>query len=191
MEAPAPEQQTFLHRVLRWLAMLAIGYGALQCLTYVLYAIVYGLTFAGYGFPRPLRTGFTLVQIAGPVLLLAGGWGLLKWKSWGRALLITWALLAMTAGLVSSVAYLVEDARTWSATAATTQAVVSNRLSIWFTFAGWVEHCALPLTCLWTLMQPEVKRLWARGPGHGGFDVIPMASAVGDDAGRAPVEVGR
>ena len=71
--------------------------------------------------------------------------------------------------------------RDW--TAMTTQ---YTWVSVWNTFAGWLERCALPLAYLWTLLQPEVKRLWARPSG--GFDVIPMAGVAGaaPDAGVAP-----
>ena len=185
-DAAIDEPQSFLHRALRWLAILAIGYGVVQCSTFVVFIAVREFPFRGWGTTRWWDKAMSLLYVALLVFLLVGGFGLLKWKSWGRKLLIAWSLLSIIVGLASAVAYIAVVTRGWGATTATTQVARQYEwVSMWATFAGWLENCALPLAFLWTLLQPEVKRLWARPSGRGGFDVIPMAGVAGA-GGPAP-----
>ncbi len=183
MDAPAAESRTFLHRVLRWLAILALGYGLLQVVTLTLFAATQDFPFDRYWMrDRRAALALSLVHIASVVLLLAGAWGLLRWKSWARVGLFVWAALVILLGLVraiGSTAYFIRE------TTAMTQPSFQGNIGflIWNSFHFWVENCALPIVFIVVLHQPEVAKLWARRRSPGGFDVIPMASAVVPRAG--------
>ena len=187
-EAAIDEPQSFLHRAVRWLAILAIGYGVLQCMTLLVFAAAGDFPYRGWQMPRLLANGIALLQAAMPVLLVVGGSGLLKWKAWGRKLVITWSLLHVISGLVNTVTWIAFIAREWGSLSAAERAGRQYvGLNIWYSFSNWLEGCALPVAVLWLLLQPEVKRLWAHPSRSGGFDVIPMAGVATPAA--APPEV--
>ena len=184
MDAPAAESRTFLHRVLRWVAFLALAYGLLQAVSLFAYAATVGFPYYRYFiWPRWLDIGMSLLLIASATTVMVGGWGLLRWRSWGRVVLIVWSVLAILLGLAQAIASTAHFVRR---AAATTQSAAQAQtgLMVWSSLYDWMTSSALPVVFLAVLLQPEVAKLWARPTRAGGFDVVPMASA-------APTEVVR
>jgi hypothetical protein len=180
MDEPAAESRTFLHSVVWWLGVLALGYGLLHAVTLILAAATQGFLYDRYWMrDREAAFAMSVVQVASTVLLLAGAWGLLRWKPWARVVLVVWSALTISLGLVrviSSTAYFVRE----TAAIATSQPSYRPNIGMlfWSSFQYWLETCALPILLIVLLRQPEVAKLWARPRGADGFEVIPMASPV-------------
>lgn len=116
-------------------------------------------------------SAIVLLNFALPVLLIVGACGLLKWKAWGRKLLVVWSALTIVLGLATSTYFLARD---WG----TSQPGRFAAMNMWLTFTGWLDGCALPLAFLGMMIQPEVKRLWAPSCGGSAFEVIPTADVA-------------
>jgi hypothetical protein len=185
MEAAAPESQSFVHRVIRVLALVALALGVLNAITLVVFTVSerwssagawFGGGPGGYLFYAVGSIGLVVLQIAGAV-------GLLRWKSWGRTLLLVWSLSSMLFSLFVSGAWTYQYLQS---VRATTQASYQPNVGsmIWNTFHFWAQGCAFPLLTWLALRRAEVKALWAT-PRHGGFDVIPIAkAAIENEANR-------
>jgi hypothetical protein len=177
MDAPPAESRTFLHRVLRCIAILAIAYGLVQAISLIFFAVVRGLPYERFYLrSEKLAVAMSALLIASTVLVLVGGWALLRWRAWGRSVLIVWATFAIVlsfAQAIASAAFYVREL------GGSTQPYRPHAgLYVWSSFANWLTGNALPVVCLAVLLQPEVARLWAGPRGGGGFDVIPMANAT-------------
>ena len=178
MDAPPAESRTFLHRVVRCVAVLALAYGLLQAVTLTAWGITRGLPYDGYYVgSRHLAVGMSLLAFALTAFVIVGGWGLLKWKAWGRVALIVWSALTIVLGCVQSV---LSDIMVLRSMAATTQPGVQPHAGVyvWTSFHHWLTYSALPIVILLAMLQPEVARLWSGPRGAGGFEVIPMASTA-------------
>jgi hypothetical protein len=104
-----------------------------------------------------------------------GGFGLLRCKPWGRALLLLWAPLSMVAQMAASLCWLVPSA---SARIATPQPSGPPVAFIgWMTITELLSHYAFPVLVMAVLLQPDVRRLWANRT-RGGFDVVPFAGVT-------------
>jgi hypothetical protein len=190
MDAPPAESRTFLHRVLRWIAIVALALGLLQVVTLIVYTVSSGFPYDRYWLPNTAAAiSMSAMRIASAAILVVGGWGLLRWKYWGRVVLIVWSVLSILLALASTIGSVVFISRE---VAATTQPTGQSNagLMIWTSVHHWLDNCALPVLFLAALFQPEAAKMWA-GPKRGGFDVIPMANVVDDTRDAGSTEVAR
>jgi hypothetical protein len=188
MDATPAEARTFLHRILRWMAVLALAYGGLQAVSLIAFAAAQGFPYDRYSFGggKLVSLGISILMVILAALAIVGGWGLLRWRAWARLVLVIWSALAILLGLgqgiVSTGAFL-------RMTAATSQpsGLPHPALVVWASLHHWLTNCVLPIVFLLILLQPEVARLWAGPRGGGGFNVIPMAAAATAAAARTEV----
>jgi hypothetical protein len=177
----AATQQFFLHRVLRILAVLGLLYGSLALLN----AIVY---FASFGWGRgrpwpswvPLGRGisysfYILAMASISALQIVGSWGLWRWCAWSRRVLIIWAAVAIMAGTVNTITYLISTVQALSATTQPTG--ISVPYVIWTMFASLLTSATLAVVTLLVMTQKSVADLWAPR-GTSAFPVVPFAQAV-------------
>jgi hypothetical protein len=188
MDTPAGEcTQTFLHHVLRWLAVLALGYGFFDAVTLIVFAVYDRLPYDRMWLPFTAAMGFLIARIALAVLLILGGAWLLRWKSHGRTLLMWWSAFTIVLGLISMIGMYFFYSRQYGAT---TQPSYGPSIGfvVWNSFHYWIKSCALPILFLSILMQSEVSKLWSQ-PRRSGFEVIPIATVAVDPANAALTEV--
>jgi hypothetical protein len=179
----AGAQHSFLHRMLKILAALGIWYGLLALTNVVAY-------FAAYGWrvSRPWPTWVPVgrgvsysLYILGmgsiSVIHVVGSWGLWRWRSWSRKVLIVWAVLSILFGIVNTTTYLIS---TFQALAAATQpTVVSVPYWVWSMISSLLTSATLALVTLLVMTQKTVADLWAPR-GTSAFPVVPLAQPVVD-----------
>ena len=174
------EQPQFLHRVIRILAFVLLGYAAINIIESAVAFLVEG-SWLGY-FRNELRFVARAIQFStfGIMLLLAvGSAGLLKWKRWARAAVMLWAILHIVLQFAWYALWVVEYSRQL-ATAPTTQAVAPND-PVWkyllMSAFMWLANTPFPLLTWLILGQPEVAAMFTR-PQRGGFEVVPFAQPI-------------
>jgi hypothetical protein len=180
VEIVPTDQQAFVHRALRWLALVGLASGILHVITLVVFGVFQGFQYdrwlIGGPVSRAMTTILSCMRVADVLLLVIGSAGLLRWKHWSRTTLMIWAILRMLLTGGTSLGYLMT---VFGRTTATTQPIGDNAfLTLWAMFANTVQEWVLPVMFLWIFRQREVQRLWAK-PQSGGFDVIPMATPTG------------
>lgn len=175
------DDQDFLLRVLRWIAILCIAYGLFRLANYGATIAQGGFARFGVGQFRSLGFSLGLLLLVTNVLLLVGGAALLGRKRWGRTLLLLWAATGAAVHLGSSVLYLLN----FNSSAGGTAPGNSPGYFFWMMFTYFIDAMAFPLLVAIVLLQREVAQLWAE-PGGGAFEVVPMAIVVTPDRGAAP-----
>jgi hypothetical protein len=178
MNIPDGEHSTLAHRLVRWLAVLTLAYGLVNMISVVI-AVQYRafwMSRSGIGRSWPASFGYVIVVACLAVAEVIGAIALLKWKSLGRTILLVRSISAI---LISFVATLYSIYVYTEAAAATTQPGYQPYLGyvVWNWIHNWTQGCVLSLVLIITLLQPEVKKIWAVQRA-GGFDVIPMASTA-------------
>jgi hypothetical protein len=178
MNAPDGESPTFAHRVVRWLAIVTLGYGLLNILGLgitIRYDSIWAVR-SWLGGSRQAAFGYMVLMACLVALEVIGAIELLRWKSRGRILLLAWSISAMLITFATMVVSVWVYTR---AVAATTQRSYQPQMGymVWNWFHYWLQGCALPLVLLIILLQGDVKKIWA-GRRAGGFDVIPMAATA-------------
>jgi hypothetical protein len=166
----------FLPRVLRWIAILTIVIGTVGAISFITLTLlrIFHSPWVGSRVPRADRYIAFALALAS-ILSAVGGYGLLRWKPWGRTLLLVWAPLSMSARLATSLYWLVPYA---SVRAATTQPAGAPMAFIGLMVVmELLSHYAFPLLVMAVLLQPDVRKLWANRT-RGGFDVVPFASVM-------------
>jgi hypothetical protein len=169
---------------LRWLAIVCIVYAALSLAGQAIALAVEGWRYYSLSSLsnswRRLNAVTSALSTVAQAALLFGGVGLLKWRRWSRVVLWLAAACMIGFSLVSNVGWFIIYSDQISKT--TTRPV---GLPVWFygftTFVMWFTSSAFPAIVLWVMSQREVKNLWAQ-QGAGGFEVVPMARAVGESA---------
>ena len=174
----AADGSTFLDRVVRLVAVVALAYAALNLVQTVLYFGIYGSLW-GYarGVMRPAERAVQLSRVGLFLLLLVGSIGMLNRKPWARPAVMTWALLHVLVVAASGVVYIVQFAGDLARAAATTQAAALNpplwQIVLWQVFWS-VEAAVFPMLVWLILRQAEVAKLFEK-TASGGFEVLPMA----------------
>src|SRR4051794_25251442 len=90
--------------MVRWMALLAMGNGVLNAGSMVVYAAYRGfpLDMGPFGSPAANKA-FSFLLAAMALTELVGGWGLLKWKSWGRTVLIVGSAVEILSGFIAMI----------------------------------------------------------------------------------------
>jgi hypothetical protein len=179
MNAPEGDSPTFVHRAVRWMAMLTLAYGLLGAVGMAIALRYESYWSISWWFRGNRAASLAYIALVGCLIAVqvVGALELLRWKSRGRTLLIAWAISAMLITFVSTVASIYAFVRQ---AAATTQPSYQGAIGyfVWSWFQYWIKESSLPLILLFLLMQRDVKKIWPARQGGGGFDVIPMAATA-------------
>jgi hypothetical protein len=179
--SPPTDQPQFVHRVVRILAVVLLGYAAQYVVQYIVGLFVEG-SWWSY-----MRGGLRLVERAiqlslfGNLLLLGvGAAGLLGWKRWARPAVMLWAVLTIVLQFATHALWVVDYFRQLS-TVPATQAALNSPVWKYMLMSAfsWLGSVFFPLLVWLILRQPEVASLFTR-PRSGGFEVVPFAQPVGD-----------
>jgi hypothetical protein len=182
-EPASSSDRDFLRRALRWLAILCVGYTLISLLNHLVFFIIQGWPWRSNGV-RPTGSRLfdvfnTTCSIGSLLMLLVGAIGLLKWKRWSRDIVLSGAIALVFFSLVSTVGWFVIYSKQLNAARATTRmAGPPTWYYGWSTFTQWISWSTFPAVVIWAMVQTEVRNLWARGGGTGGFEVVPMARTL-------------
>src|SRR3954470_14808306 len=109
--ATSPDAHDFLRRVLRWLAIVCVALGGVRLSSFLVYPFRYRGVWPAWYYSSGFRRLELLAHYATAgtaTLLIVGGIALLRWRSWSRAVLLTWAALVAMVSLTSNGAWFVQ-----------------------------------------------------------------------------------
>jgi len=175
----SPESSDFIRRTIRGVLVVSFAYAVLGVANAIVQFVANRNVISGPAYSSAPGTGG--VVVLNHILLLIGAAGLWKWKRWGRTLLLLWAPIDIVLMIGSLLIRYIQFAQSYIPLTTRTVGGISLREMGWYMFWSSAIHCAFPVLMLILLLPREVANLWASSPG-GGFEVIPMATALPPDA---------